>query len=198
MASISDFKAQLSAGGARPNQFMVQLTFPAYVTFGALAGQQAQFLCKAAQLPAVIIEDVPVNYRGRVVHFAGERSFQPWNITIYNDNSFNIRNSLEVWSNGIQEFATTAGKTSPKDYQVDLKVFQLGRNGETLKEYKFVDSYPAVLSPIQLDYDANNVIETFEVEFMYNYYTSNTGGDGASVSINTSVSTPVGTFPIPF
>lgn len=197
MARISDFRAALQGSGARPNQFRVELTFPSYVTLGALAGQQAQFLCKAAQLPAVVVEDTPVNYRGRVVHFAGERSFQPWAITIYNDTTFNIRNALEVWSNGIQEFATTEGRVNPRDYQVDLRVHQLGRNGETIKSYKFVDAFPAVLSPVQLDFDANNVVETFDVEFIYNYYTSNTGGEGDAIDINVSVDTPLGTFPIP-
>lgn len=196
MARISDFKGVMQGGGARPNQFRVELVFPSYVTAGALAGQQAQFLCKASQLPAVIVEDTPVNFRGRVVHFAGERTFQPWTITIYNDTTFNIRNALEIWSNGIQEFATTEGRVNPRDYQVDLRVHQLGRNGETLKTYKFTDAFPNVISPIQLDYDANNVIETFDVEFLYNYFTSNTGGEGDALGINVSVNTPIGTFSI--
>ena len=77
MANISDFKAQLIGGGARPNQFSVELTFPAYVVGGPAVGLQSQFLCKAAQLPASNIENMPIQYRGRAVNFAGERVFQP-------------------------------------------------------------------------------------------------------------------------
>jgi len=32
MANIADFKAQMIGGGARPNQFRVELTFPSFVT----------------------------------------------------------------------------------------------------------------------------------------------------------------------
>ena len=77
MAKISDFKAQLSSGGARTNQFRVDITYPSYVTTGIVAGQQGQFLCKAAQLPASDITNMEMFYRGRPVNFAGERTFQP-------------------------------------------------------------------------------------------------------------------------
>ena len=40
MANIADFKAQMIGGGARPNQFYVQLTFPSYVGLGVVAGQK--------------------------------------------------------------------------------------------------------------------------------------------------------------
>ena len=95
MANISDFKAQLTGGGARANQFRVELSFPSFVTLGAIAGVQAQFLCNAAQLPSSTIEPITVLYRGRPVNFAGERTFQPWTISVYNDTNFNIRNALE-------------------------------------------------------------------------------------------------------
>jgi hypothetical protein len=195
MAQINDFKAQMIGGGARPNQFYVQLTFPSYVGLGVVAGQQAQFLCRSAQLPASTIEQITTLYRGRPVQFAGERTFQPWTVAIYNDTSFNIRNALESWQNGIQNYDTTLGRVNPTQYQVDLNVYQLDRSGAIIKSYKFVDAMPINIGPIQLDYDQQNQIEQFDVEFTYNYFTSNTtnsSGIGASVAINT----PIGTFPV--
>ena len=195
MARISDFKAFMIGGGARANQFLVQLTFPTFVSTGVVAGQEAQFLCKAAQLPASTVENVQIQYRGRPVNFAGERSFEPWNITVYNDTSFNIRNALEQWSNGVQSLTTTEGKVNPRDYQVDLQVSQLDRNGAILKTYKFVDAYPNLIGAIQLDYDAVNQIETFDVTFQYNYWTSTTA-EGGAFGVSTAINTPIGTFPI--
>jgi hypothetical protein len=195
MANIADFKSQMIGGGARPNQFRVELTFPSYVTLGVVAGQRAQFLCKAAQLPASTIETLPVLYRGRPVNFAGERTFQPWTVTIYNDTSFNIRNALEQWQSGIQNYNTTNGRVNPTDYQVDLQVHQLDRNGATIKTYKFVDAFPTNVSAIGLDYEQQNAIEQFDVEFTYNFFTSNTGA-AAGFGVNVSVDTPVGSFPL--
>jgi hypothetical protein len=196
MANIADFKAQMIGGGARPNQFYVQLTFPSYVGLGVVAGQQAQFLCRSAQLPASTIEPITTLYRGRPVQFAGERTFQPWTVSIYNDTSFNIRNALETWQNGIQNYNTTLGRTNPTEYQVDLNVYQLDRGGAIIKSYRFVDAMPVNIGPIQLDFDQQNQIEQFDVEFTFNYFTSNTT-TGGGLGVNVSIDTPIGTFPIP-
>ena len=197
MANIADFKAQMIGGGARANQFRVDLTFPSFVNVGAVAGLNAQFLCKAAQLPASTIENTQILYRGRQVNFAGERSFAPWSVTIYNDTTFTIRNALERWSDGVMNNAQTNGRVNPRDYQVDLLVHQLDRNGATVKTYKFVDAYPTAIGPIALDYDTNNAIEVFDVEFTYNYWTSDTTTGASAFGVGVSVSTPVGTFPLP-
>ncbi len=195
MANIADFKAQMIGGGARPNQFRVELTFPSFVTLGVIAGQRAQFLCRAASLPASTIETISIPYRGRPVNFAGERSFQPWTVSIYNDTTFNIRNALEQWQSGIQQYNTTNGRTNPTDYQVDLSVHQLDRNGATIKSYKFTDSFPTNIGAITLDYEQQNAIEQFDVEFVYNFFTSNEGA-GANFGINTTINTPIGSFPV--
>ena len=195
MANIAYFKAQMIGGGARPNQFRVDLTFPSYVGLGAIAGQRAQFLCKAAQLPASTIETLPVLYRGRPVNFAGERTFQPWTVTIYNDTTFGIRNALEQWQSGIQNYNTTDGRTNPSDYQVDLTVTQLDRSGAEIKSYKFVDAMPTLIGAVALDYEQQNAIEMFDVEFTYNFFTSDTGAQ-SGFGVNVSIDTPVGTFPL--
>ena len=195
MARISDFKAFMIGGGARANQFLVNLTFPAFVGGGIVAGQEAQFLCKSAQLPASTLANIEVQYRGRPVNFAGERTFQPWGISVYNDTSFGIRNALEQWSNGIQALDATTGLVNPRDYQVDLSVSQLDRNGAILKTYKFVDAYPTQVGAIALDYDQGGQIEQFDVEFQYNFWESDTAQQGA-FGVNTSINTPIGTFPI--
>jgi hypothetical protein len=195
MASISEFKAMLTGGGARPNQFRVELGFPGFVSTGAVVGLKAMFLCKAAQLPASTIEDIAVQYRGRPIHFAGERTFAPWTITIYNDTDFAIRNALETWSNGIQNLAATTGITNPRDYQSDMNVNQLDRNGAVIKTYKFVDAYPTEIGPIALDFETGNQIETFDVTFQYNYWTSSSAG-GTGTGLGFSVNTPLGQIPI--
>jgi hypothetical protein len=196
MANISDFKAQLIGGGARANQFRVELSFPTYVSAGPVVGLKAQFLCKAAQLPASNVENVPIQYRGRAVNIAGERTFAPWTITVYNDTDFAIRNAMEQWSDGVQNLATTNGRVNPRDYQVDLLVHQLDRNGATVKTYKFADAYPTEIGAIALDFDQANTVETFDVTFTYNYWTSNTSS-GTPFGVNVSIDTPIGSFPVP-
>jgi len=196
MANISDFKAQLIGGGARANQFRVELAFPSFVAAGPIVGIKSQFLCKGAQLPGSTVENIPLQYRGRAVNIAGERTFAPWTISIYNDTDFAVRNAMEAWSNGIQNLTSTNGRVNPLEYQVDLMVHQLDRNGATVKTYRFIDAYPTDIGAIALDYDQANAIETFDVTFTYNYWTSNTATGQGGVGVNVSVDTPIGSFPI--
>lgn len=199
MATIADFKAQMTGGGARPNQFRVELTFPSFVGVAGVTALSTQFLCKSTSLPASTIEDITAFYRGRPVHFAGERTFAPWRIAVYNEASFAIRNAFELWSGTILNYSATNGVVNPNNYQVDMVVHHLDRNNNITKTYRFYDAYPTSIGEIQLDYEINNQIETFDVEFTYNYFTVDTAPDAGQggVTINTTINTPVGTFPLP-
>lgn len=174
MADITSFKTQMISGGARSNQFRVQVTFPTIAANASLAGTKLQFLAKSASLPSSNITDVVANYRGRPVHFAGEREFEPWSIEIYNDNDFVVRNAFESWVDQIQNAESSNGVLTPLLYQTDMQVFQLDRNDNVVKEYSFKDAWPMNIGAIQLSWDANNEIETFPVTFQYNYWTSPT------------------------
>lgn len=172
MADINAFKTQLLTGGARSNQFRVQITFPAIVNNAALAGTKLQFLAKSSSLPASNLADVTAMYRGRPVHFAGEREFEPWSIEVYNDNDFVVRNAFEAWVDTIQNAESSNGVMIPANYQTQMQVFQLDRNDVVVKEYTFIDAWPLNVGAIQLSWDANNEIETFPVTFQYNFWTS--------------------------
>ena len=100
MANVSDFISKLKGGGARANQFKVTMPFPGFAAVGGET-ENMSFLCSATQLPSSELGELTVNFRGRPIHMAGDRTFQTWSTTIINDTSFDIRNAMERWSNGI-------------------------------------------------------------------------------------------------
>ena len=128
--TINDFKSRLAGGGARPNLFEVAMTFPDNLTSSGkeLAKTEVRYMVKAAELPASNIGDIPVNFRGRILHVAGDRSFDPWTVTVINNTDWSLRALMENWSNGMndREFDTAIG--NPTDYQKTAKVFQLSRS----------------------------------------------------------------------
>lgn len=162
--AVDSFKAALTGGGARANQFMVQLTFPAFALDG-VAISQSQFLVTAAELPGQQIGKTNTFYRGREVKLAGDRTFAPWTITVINDAQMNIRRSLERWMNGINGLIDNSGYLNPFEYQVDVTVSQLDRNNEELKTYILYDVMPVDLSPIQVNFGDNDRIEEYTVTF---------------------------------
>jgi hypothetical protein len=164
---IDNFKSKLIGGGARPNLFKCTVNFPAYAGGDT---ELASFLIKAANLPASVINPIVVPFRGRQLQIAGDRTFEPWTITVINDNDFKLRNAFERWMNGINRHATNTGFTNPSDYQVDMQVAQLDRAGNEVKVYTFRGAFPTNLSAIELSYDSTDAIEEFTVELQVQYW----------------------------
>ena len=79
---VDDFKSKLTGGGARANLFKATLNFPGYAGGNV---ELASFMCKAAQLPGSIIAPITIPFRGRQLQIAGDRTFEPWSVTIIND-----------------------------------------------------------------------------------------------------------------
>tara|TARA_B100000287_G_scaffold334285_1_gene319547 strand:+ start:60 stop:650 length:591 start_codon:yes stop_codon:yes gene_type:complete len=180
--SISQFKAALIGGGARPNLFEVELTtLPAGITWDA---DNFRYMCKAAQLPASNVANIDVPFRGRIFKVAGDRTIDQWSVTVINDEGFKLRNAFEQWVDLIAKLDTNLGATDPSAYMVNAKVYQLGRgaspqsntnsgtNNAVLKEYEFQDIFPTTVSAIDLSYDSSDAIEEFTVDFQvqsFNY-----------------------------
>ena len=173
MASINDFKAKLSGGGARPNQFKVVMPFPGYAQVGGEIEDLA-FLCQATTLPAMTIGTFTVPFRGRAIKVAGDRTIATWSVTVLNDTDFKLRNAFERWQNGINNMSDNEGLTNPVDYQVDCFVDHLDRNGNTIKSYTLRGLFPTNVGSIELNYDEQAAVEEFTVEFRYQYFESNT------------------------
>jgi hypothetical protein len=167
---VDDFKSKLVGGGARPNLFKATINFPAYAGGDV---ELTSFLCKGAALPASTITPVVVPFRGRQLQVAGDRTFEPWTITIINDTDFKIRNAFERWMNGINQHTANTGLTNPVDYQADMSVAQLDKAGNEVKVYNFRGTFPTNISSIELSYEATDVIEEFTVELQVQYWESN-------------------------
>ena len=173
MPNINEFKSRLRGGGARANQFKVTLPFPGYAAVGGETSDLA-FLCLATALPGQTVGQVAIPFRGRVLNIAGDRTFEPWTITVLNDTDFKLYRAFERWMNGINNMTDNEGIANPADYQVDGFVDQLDRNGNTLKSYTYRGLYPEALANIPLSYGTNDAIETFDVTFRYQYFETDT------------------------
>ena len=174
LRKITDFKSKLTGGGARSNLFEVVLNFPALAPASSEVLDKSRFLVKAANLPASNISDITVPFRGRILHVAGDRTFDSWTITIINDTDFAIRSAFEKWMNAINRVSDNTGSTDPASYQADAFVHQLDRNGETLRSYRFYDLFPTNISPINLSYDTEGIQE-FTVEMQVHWWEASKG-----------------------
>ena len=168
LRTISDFKSKLTGGGARANLFEVVLTFPDLAQPPTDVLDKSRFLVKAARLPASNISPIDVAFRGRILKIAGDRTFDSWSITVINDTDFAIRSAFENWMNTINRLSDNTGVVNPADYQADCYVYQLDRDGQALRSYRFFDTFPTQVGPIELSYEATGIQE-FTVELQVQY-----------------------------
>ena len=203
--NITEFRSRMTGGGARSNLFEVEITFPDDIGISeSSVSDKVPFLVKAAEIPASNLGNIPVPYRGRVLPIAGDRTFDPWTVTVINDSKFNIRDAMEQWSNKINDLQFDVGDINPSDYQTKAEVYQLSRQGKSsggksnsggdkitvLRQYNFEGIYPNAVSSIPLDYGATDQIEEFQVTFNYLFWTVDgglpqTAKGSESVSANT-------------
>lgn len=182
--NIAQFKNRgLTRGGARPSLFHVELTTPPTVgTTTAL--QKFAFTCRASSIPESVVEAIPVPYFGRQIKLAGDRQFADWSVTVLNDEDYLVRDMFEDWSNQMNTHAGNKLLLPNQEYKSrDALVTHYGKNGERLKKYKFIGIFPISIGQMGLDWEATNQIQTFDVQFAYDYWVPYTGDDQPSLDV---------------
>ena len=165
MANLNDFRNRLTGGGARANQFRVDITSN-FIT----DSEQISFMCRSASLPALTVGEVPVFYRGRQIYVAGDRTFADWTVTVYNDGGWVVRSNMENWNNAVQDIgADTVGAQDPSQYYGTAIVTQLDRSDNPLRGCMLLDAWPTNIGEIALAYDTVDAVEEFDVTFRFNY-----------------------------
>ena len=170
----------------KENLFEVEMAFPESIAIDNDVKDKSRFLVKAAALPASNITPIDVNFRGRILKIAGDRTFDTWTITILQDVDFSIRSAFEKWMNLINKMSDATGAQDPAIYQPDAYVHQLDRDGSTLRTYKFHDVFPTNISQVDLSYETVDAIEEFTVEMQVQWWEAlrgvgaNAGGENIS------------------
>jgi|TARA_B110000211_G_C14008901_1_gene522137 hypothetical protein len=189
VGTIDQFRAQLIGGGARANQFKVEVLVPQLPGISNYDIRKASFLCKATSLPGQSLTEIAIPFRGRQIVLAGDREFtDPWQVTFLNDTDFAIRNAMEQWSNAINNLATGQGESNSLAYCADLTVSQLDKDDTILKQYKFINAWPLTISSIDLTTEAATAVEEFTVDFRYQHFLTNeVETTGASITVGISI-----------
>jgi len=179
---LNNFLSKIGEG-VKPNMFVVDISWPQDLDNRPEGDDRelVNLLCKSTALPASNIGVIEVPFRGRTVKIAGDRTFDTWSATFFNDKDFKIRTYFEKWleqintheSNNAPLFVPT---NSNAGYMASVKVKQMRKDdresGSILRQYDLLHAFPTSVSQIDLAYDSNDQIEEFSVEFQYSYWTS--------------------------
>jgi len=179
--TVNDFRSNLKLGGARPTLFQVTLNSP----FSPELAGIAAFMIQATSMPGSNITPIEVGYWGRKIKVAGDRTFDPWSVQVMNDEDFKVRHALETWHNKINSLSgniNTTGGSEPSKYKVQAHVSQYSKSGGIIRTYTFYGLFPTQISPIELSWDSTNQIETFTVNFDYDWFEVTSPGNTGTLS----------------
>ena len=179
--AVTDFKANLKQGGARPSLFSVELLFPPKIANPPASGI-SNFLVKGASIPASTIGAYDVYYHGKAVKVAGDRTFDTWETTIINDEDFSIRIAIEQWMDLVADhrlnirnkLSNSEGENA--EYKQRLKLTQMTKSGREAWHYHFLGAFPSALSTIALDWGTASEIEEYTVTWSYDRWMPGTQG----------------------
>lgn len=173
---VTAFKSNLynstNGGGARPSLFEVDI---AANTGNDDFSITDNLLVKAAAIPGRTINPVTVNWFGRAYKFTGNSTYDIWTVSIMNDEDFSQRSKILEWMRSISgslqgNRSTVLGGRTGSNAVSSATVTQLGANGSSGQQWKFVGLWPASLGEIALDW-SNDTIQEYTVGFAYDYYT---------------------------
>jgi hypothetical protein len=179
--AVTDFKANLKQGGARPSLFSVELLFPKGISNPPASGI-SNFLVKGASIPASTIGTYDVYFNGKAIKVAGDRTYDTWETTIINDEDFSIRIALEQWMDLIAEHRLNIRRKLDNSegenagYKQRIKVTQFKKTGQEAWHYHFFGAFPTALSSIALDWGTASEIEEYTVTWTYDRWMPGTQG----------------------
>ena len=188
MATIQQFKSAFK-GGVRPNLFRMNLT-----TGAGVAMTDLEFLVKSTQLPGSQVEKVEVPYQGRMLAVPGDRTFEDWTVTMWNDPNWANRGALEAWMGRISAHSgnyTQFNRDQQEQQYGIARVSQLDRQGKTIRTYQ-MDVLPTALAAIDVSNETQNEVQEFEVTFAVNWFTIDGAGfdatqNGSGIDISGTV-----------
>jgi len=187
MATINQFK-QAFKGGVRPNLFRMNLTTGAGVAFSDL-----EFLVKSSQLPGMTVEKIEVPYQGRMLAVPGDRTWEDWTVTMYNDPDWRNRGAMEAWMGRISAHSgahTSFNRNQQEQQYGTARVSQLDRQGQTIRTYQ-MDVLPTTLAAIDVSHETQNEVQEFECTFAVNWvsidgnaFDAPQSGSGIDIAVN--------------
>lgn len=160
---LSDITLGFESGDfARPNLFLIEIPY---------LGKNFTFRAKASTAPSANVDEIKVGFMNRKMSLGGDRTFENWNCTLYSDEKHEGRQEILDWQALVHGQGNEITGSTPAQYKKQAIIKHYARDGKTIsKEYTVYGLWPQNVGEVALDWDTNSEVETFEVNFAYDYW----------------------------
>lgn len=175
--NIRDVKRGLLKDGSRESHFHVEIDLPPLMLGASpVAIDKISLNGKGTTQPSSNNVPVEVDYFGRKIKLAGNRTFEDWTVTFYNDETYDVKQLFENWlaainghENNVRQplFGVDETQDSYKSY---ARVNQWSKTGlNIIKRYEMYGVFPVNVVGVNNDWGSNEV-QTFDVTFSMDYW----------------------------
>ncbi|AEJ90235.1 tail tube protein [Acinetobacter phage ZZ1] len=160
---ITDILRAFESGDfARPNLFQLEIPY---------LGKNFTFKAKATAMPPGQVDKIAIGFMNRKFNIGGDRTFDDWSCTIYNDDAHDTRQQILDWQALVHGQGAEITGSTPAEYKKTAIIRQYGRDGKTItKEHTIYGLWPTLVGEVALDWDTNSEVETFECTFALDYW----------------------------
>jgi hypothetical protein len=164
--SITSFGANFY-GGTRRHSYRVNCVLP--------TGKPIlEFNAYAFALPASIINEIGVPYRGRNLYIPGDRDYQPFTLSILDDtgsDAGSIYSNLMEWQRSLNDHLSNTSDTGPNANRQVWTLEHLDYYTETpIKKITLKGVWPVSVGPVVLSSASKNEFMTFDTTVRYDYF----------------------------
>lgn len=151
-------------GGTRLNRFTVSDTKSLYTT---------PYHIRSAEIPGAYISSMGLNYFGRTIELPGERTYQPWRITVLDDTGDQeLYSFYEEWQHSIgNKDINTFVNINNAFSNTHFTVSQYKTDSDDIeKQFKLFNVWPISIGPLELDMSKDNQLCQFTVTLHYTHF----------------------------
>lgn len=167
MANTSELKQAITSGVLRPNNWQCIINFPDAIP-DVNASNQITALARSTAVPQSTLGVITIPISGRNLKIAGDRTFEPFTVTILGVQDMTVRRALETWSENINGSSSNAANLVSFDsYTADITLNLLDQSDNILKTYVLEDAWCQSVGPMNLSQEELDTIINFDVTFEY-------------------------------
>ncbi len=179
---ISRMIASASNDGmfSRPNIYRLQITPPINAgeefrkRWSASLLEKIGFNCDSISVPGHSISTKPNKTYSLKKEYAYDKIYDSVNATFYVSENLDEYHFFEDWQKLMFD-QRTGNLGYYNDYIGQVSIFQLtrakkregGKDLATISEFKLIDCYPKIVSPLRLGYALNNQVQKVDVQFTF-------------------------------
>lgn len=179
MPNLSEFIAHVNNKGlARPNRFMVDITFPQrgrgnsavdyFSQYGITPSDsfRASLFCETASLPGKTITTTDEKIYGPPVRMPYDIAYDTYDMTFYVASDMKEKFFFDAWQNMIVD-PDTGDVNYYKEFVSKITIYQLDVNEQQTYCVELYDAYPVAVTEMRLAQDDTDNVHRLPVTFSY-------------------------------